>query len=165
MLIYHPALDPYHSAFRILHLLAYDPKRYYDRRAICVLDFYAVFPQLIPTVRLPNQHARWRRLFSGRENPYWFNGDRRLVFGQMRPLQETALDLLYAQGLIDNLQYSDGFVQIVLDEFRRVNLSEPSPPAGEVLEFLVTVLGTFPFHGVGGLKDRTGLLEYRYDTA
>jgi hypothetical protein len=165
MLIYHPALDPYHSAFRMLQLLAYDPKRDYDRRAICVLDFYAVFPQLIQTIRLPKQHAKWRRRFSERENPYWFNGDRTLVFGQMRPLQETALDLLYAQGLLDNLKYSDGHVQIVLDDFRRIGLSEPSPTTREVLDFLVTVLGSFPFHGIGGLKDRTGLLEYRYDTA
>ena len=163
MLIYHPALDPYHSAFRMLHLLAHDPERQYDRRALRILDFYALFQQLIPTIRLQKPLLKWRRQFSGRDNPYWFSGEPALVFARMEPLQATALDLLYAQGLVDPAKYPDGQVQLLPDQFRRVSPPEPALMSRDVLEFLVNHLGALPLHGPGGLKDRTHLLEYRYD--
>src|SRR5438128_2267276 len=117
MLIYHPALDPYHSAFRMLQLLAYAPERVYDRRTLRILDFYAVFPQLVSTIRLPKEHAKWRKFFADHDNPYWFTGEPALVFAHMQPLQDTALDLLYAQGLIDPVKYEEGQVQLVRDQF------------------------------------------------
>lgn len=163
MPIYHPALDPYHSAFRILQILSFDPEKDYDWRTLRILDFYAVFPQLITKIVLPKQHVTWRKVFSSFENPYWFSGDPSLVFNRMEPLQKTALDLLYAQGLADANKYSEQRVQVVLSELKKLKL--PIPESSQTLKFLVTVLGSMPFHGIGGLKDRTRLLEYRYDAA
>lgn len=162
MLIYHPALDPYHCVFRMLQVLAYAPERQYDKRVLRILDFYAVFPHLISNIRLPREHTKWKRHFSGLENPYWFSGEPTLVFAQMEPLQETAQNLLYAQGLADPSMYPD-YVKLVIEGFRRLTLPASKSMSGTLLEFLVTVLGKIPFHGYGGLKDRTRLLEYRYD--
>jgi hypothetical protein len=165
MAIYHPALDSYHSAFRILQILRYEPAREYDWRALRILDFYAVFPNLIAHIRLPKKHIAWRKTFSNLNNPYWFSGEPELVFARMEPLQQTALDLLYAQGLIDPDKYKSEHVRVVVEELTKINLSSPSTLTEELLKFLVTVLGHVPFHGIGGLKDRTGLLEFRYDVA
>lgn len=163
MLIYHPALDPYHCAFRLLQLLAYDPDRRYDARALRILDFYAVFPRQISAIRLPASCGKWKRRFSETENPYWFTGEPGLIFARMGPLQETALDLLYAQGLTDAAAHAEARVNLVKARFQKMTLPEAASQPKDLLEFLVTVLGALAFHGPGGLKDRTGLLEYRYD--
>ena len=164
MLIYHPALDPYHCTFRMLQVLGYAPERQYDKRALRILDFYAVFPHLISNIRLRREHMKWRKRFLGLDNPYWFGGEPALVFAQMEPLQETAQNLLYAQGLTDPSLYP-GSIKLVIDAFRRLTLPASTSMSGDLLEFLVTILGEFPFHGYGGLKDRTGLMEHRYDAA
>jgi hypothetical protein len=163
MAIYHPALDPYHSSFRILHILAYKPAREYDPKVIRILDFYAVFPHLISTIRLPNEYRSKKKQFLKLKNPYWFTGEPVLVFTRMEPLQQTALNLLYAQGLADPQKYTEGQIKIVVSEFQKMKIPQPSSMFLEVLEFLVNGLGSLPFHGLGGLKARTGLLEYRYD--
>lgn len=161
--MYHPALDPYHSAFRMLNLLAYAPGRLYERPALRILDFYAVFPELIPGITLPRHLSKWKRTFSNLHNPYWYGGQRTLVFARMQHLQETALNLLYAQGLVDPEKFTKGYVQVKVDNFRRLDLPKFAAQSGDLLQFLVTELGTLPLHGIGGLKERTHLLEYRYD--
>jgi hypothetical protein len=162
--LYHPALDPYHSAFRVLALLAYSPGRRYDREALSILDFYSVFPELIPTITFPREHMKWKRQFANLANPYWFSGEQALVFSRMRSLQERALDLLYAQGLLDREKYAQGQIQLDIEQFNKLGLPESTfRYNNDLLEFLVAVLGQFPVRGVGGLKDRTHLLEYRYD--
>lgn len=162
MRIYHPALDPYHCTFRILQLLAFSPERRYEKRALRILDFYAVFPHLIPQIRFPRDRFKWKREFLGLGNPYWFSGEPRLVFMQMEPLQETALNLLFAQGLADPSLFPD-YVKLEIDSFRRLALPESRSMSSKLLSFLVTVLGAIPLQGEGGLKDRTGLMEHRYD--
>jgi hypothetical protein len=163
MLIYHPALDPYHSAFRMLQILAAAPERSFERRALRILDFYCVFPQLVSTIKLPREQMKWKREFADQDNAYWFTGEPRVVFAQMQPLQDTALDLLYAQGLVDPAKYAKTEVQLVVDQFKALQLPAPSSVPNNIFEFLTNVLGTISFHGPGGLKDRTDLLDYRYD--
>lgn len=163
MLVYHPALDPYHSAFRMLHILAYASEREYDIAALRILDFYAVFPQLIATVRLPRGLRRAKTQLSAGKNPYWFTGDPVQIFTRMEPLQQTALNILYAQRLLDAKEYQNGRIRISLDQFKQLSLPPSLTVTRETLDFLVNVLGKLSFQGSGGLKDRTGLLEYRYD--
>jgi hypothetical protein len=146
----------------MLQVLAYAPDRQYDKRALRILDFYAVFPHLIPDIRLPREEMKWRKRFAGLGNPYWFSGEPKLVFAQMEPLQETAQNLLYAQGLADPVLYPDQ-VKLVIEGFRRLALPASTSMSSTLVEFLVTVLGKIPFLGYRGLKDRTGLLEHRYD--
>jgi hypothetical protein len=86
-----------------------------------------------------------------------------LVFTRMEPLQQTALNLLYAQGFANPEKYPSGQIQVVTDQFQKMNLQQPATLSQDILEFLVNTLGRLTFQGPGGLKDRTGLLEYRYD--
>jgi hypothetical protein len=148
----------------MLHILAHNPERQYDPKVLRILDFYAIFPYLISTIRLPNESRSWKKHFLRFKNPYWFTGEPVLVFTRMEHLQQTALNLLYAQGFANPDKYPTGQVQIVLSEFKKIGVPSPTSAFQEVLDFLVNVLGQLPFQGRGGLKDRTGLLEYRYDT-
>ena len=69
MLSYHPALDPYHTAFRNVRvfMLARRPIEY-DR--LRLLDLYLLFPEFVRDTRLPRSARAWRRRLRDRANEY-----------------------------------------------------------------------------------------------
>lgn len=161
-MIYHPALDPHHAAYRILSVLRFAPESSYERDAIRILDFYATFPELIYQIRIPRNQTSWRAKFPRAKNHYWFTGDPRDVFRRMQPIQEAALQVLDVAGFIDSAEFA-------VDRVRLSGLGiggdlAPSTTlSDDLLAFLTGILGTVRLSGVGGLKHRTQLLEYRYD--
>lgn len=161
--MYHPALDPYHSAFRMLSILASEPEMQYDRPALRIIDFYLIFPELISEITLPKSLSKLKRDVSHPRNPYWFSGEAPLVFARMLPLQDIALDLLYAHGLLEAAKYSQGKIQVAIERFRQLALPENSHALKERISALTTLLGKLPVNGIGGLKERTHLMEHRYD--
>lgn len=168
MLIYHPAFDGYHAAFRMLQLLVANERRTYDRDTIRILDFYLVFPQLIGEMHLSRAQQGAKRSFSQRKNKYHFSGSPRAAFLRMAPLQDMALRVLASKRLIDLDKLLDGLV---------VRSAQPIPQGLESLvrlrnesdsglvKFLVNELGTIPLRGDEGLKARSELMDYRYDQA
>ncbi len=166
MLTYHPALDAYHCAFRILRLLAVQPGRSYPRELLRILDFYFLFPHLVSTIRLPQAEKKWKHEFDDQANIYWYYGETKSVFNTIEPLQDYALDLLFAKNLIDNSKYLENNV-ILLPETLQTDMLRQAHVANEkdskLVQFLVDVLGAMTFFGKDGLKARSGLLEYRYD--
>jgi hypothetical protein len=166
VLAYHPALDPYHGALRILQLLVLHEGEY-ELDALRILDFFHVFPEDIRSIRLPRDATSWRAQISAALNPYWFEGDRLLTFAQMKEIQNSALSLLSAKGLLDPERLRKGRAKLVpervperLDDLLRQKNTASAP----LVTFLVTVLGEIPVRGRDGLKDRTKLMEFRYDS-
>lgn len=166
MLAYHPALDPYHTAFRLMLVLVFSSRRF-EVDTLRILDFFLVFPSEIDTIRFPREHLRWRKRLAEVENPYWFSGDRLLTFAQMRAIHDTALSLLASKGLIDPGLLSEGEVELRQEAIPAtlVDVFETKGRENQaLLTFLTSVLGEIPLRGQDGLKDRTKLMEFRYDT-
>lgn len=166
MLAYHPALDPYHAALRVLQLLAYHEGEY-ELDALRILDFFLVFPEEIGSIRLPRPAQSWRTRLRTPANPYWFEGDRLLAFAQMKAIQNTALSLLSAKGLIDPEKLRRGRVSLFperVPEQILTLLRDKNAESATLLTFLVGVLGQLPVRGRDGLKDRSKLMEFRYDS-
>jgi hypothetical protein len=165
MLAYHPALDPYHTALRLLRLVYFNPKTY-EIDTLKMLDFFLVFPGEVASVRLPQGQISWRKRVVESQNTYWFSGDRLLTFTQMRVIQETAFALLASRGVIHHQLYLDGYISLELDnvpnELREL-IQAKNTHEQTLMTFLTTVLGEMPLRGKDGLKDRTKLLEFRYD--
>jgi hypothetical protein len=157
-LSYQPALDPFHSIFRTLRLMpAVRKAGSLHRDHVRILDFYLLFPFRISKARLSPKHRRFRRL----EQP-----DDVLMFARMEPIQYAALETLAEKGLIDVDQWRSGMVsatdKAVPKELEQrvesANLKEP-----ELFDLVKTLATEYDFLGQNGLKDRTGLMEYRYD--
>lgn len=163
MIGYHPALDPYHTSFRILQILDV-AGRSLDREAVRILDFFLVFPEAIEAIQLPREHVMWRSRLRRQPNQYWFTGDRTMVFDQMRPVQESSIALLGAAGWTRVTGVAENEIELVHPpEGLLGRVREASTSNSEVLEFLATVLAPLDVTGADGLKRRSGLLEYRYD--
>jgi hypothetical protein len=166
MLAYHPALDPYHATLRFLQILNYGDAEY-ELDALRILDFFLVFPEEIQLIRLPRELQHWKTQLKGVNNPYWFDGDRLLTFAQMKLIQNTALSLLSAKGLIDAKKLQNGRVKLQPERLPTPLaglLAEKNAATASLMTFLVSILGTLPVRGHDGLKDRSKLMEFRYDT-
>ena len=167
MLFYHPAFDGYHAAFRMLQMLSASKKQQYERETLRILDFYLVFPQLIADVRLPKALQGQKRAFSGLINKYHFSGSPRTVFMQMAPLHDMALRLLVSKRLVELDKLLNGVVlrsDIPLPKQLDAAIRNKAGGRTELLTFIVNEVGSIPLHGEDGLKARTSLMDYRYDT-
>jgi hypothetical protein len=167
MLTYHPALDAYHSAFRILRILAAFEGERIEVDKIRILDFLLAFPHLLSQdVRLPNTtKARVRRL-AIKANSYRLSASPRLVFVKMTPLQHQAIKLLASTRLIGVEEPSHQFIfktrTAPPPKLSRA-IAQKNGRDSELISILTRDVASFPLLGSGGLKDRTNLMEFRYD--
>lgn len=166
MIAYHPAFDPYHTAFRIVRLLVAQESALGEAHTR-ILDFHLVFPEAVQHITLPQALVRWRRYSRKLTNQYWFNGERWMVFARMKPIFDAAVGLLYSSSVIDRDLFKQGLLRTsdtqpntaaLLDAAREQNERDK-----ELINFLVNSLGRIKLTGPDGLKDRTGLLEFKYD--
>lgn len=164
MLIYHPAFDAYHAAFRMIAISERVQRLEIDKARI--LDFYLLFPFAISSIKLPDQLKGFRKEAKKLANPFHDPMDRRSTFRDMRYIQEVALKCIAAADVIRIQDFTSGHVvrsgvNLSKEMHHRVRgfLDEREPASTFVLEKLSTI----DLLGAGGLKDRTGLMEYRYD--
>lgn len=168
-LSYQPAFDPYHTMYRFIRILV----ALGDATSLLVdhariLDFYLLFPFRIAHIRLTPQHRRFRsasRTFEERR-PYGNQPEDVLIFDRMKPMQLAALDTLATKGIIDPKCLQRGIVirtetPLPSDLSARVNGANVADSV--LMEMIVALATQYSLLGRDGLKDRTGLLEYRYD--
>jgi hypothetical protein len=167
-LSYQAALDPFHALFRLLRLWPILRKGPLPRETVRILDFYLLFPFRIGEIRIARPHTRYKRLAKTYANtrPYGEQPEGRAILYRMEPIQNAALNTLAANGLIDP-------DRLLLGEVRATDAAIPDDIASRVnganarqvdlMEFLGVLASDYNLLGPDGLKDRTGLLEYRYD--
>ncbi len=168
MIVYHPAFDFYHGAYRMLLLLERMKQNSIEVEALRIWDFYFVFPGEVKNISFPADLAKLRRVFKSEPNPYEDIVNAPRIFDRMRTFQLAALRYLSAHGFIDTSELQANKVK---------RTSKPVPesisqrmtdlPIGQdnVVKLLIGPLGDVQLMGKRGLKDRSGLLEHRYDLA
>lgn len=163
-LVYHPAFDPYNAALRLLRLLTVATSEL-DRTTLRILDFYMLFPEELKQARLSTSlRSRVRRLNSASRFPYDRLPAQRPLFSRMEPTFDAALQTLVAKGLVKCTD-ERAFTVIRDNVPRRLQqiVSERNSTEPELLATLIEMGTSFSSLGPNGLKDRTGLAEYRYD--
>lgn len=168
-LTYEPALDPYHTAFRLLRLRPIVSKHGpLHRDHLRILDFYQFFPFRIGEVRLMPKHRKFRRLAERYESkkPYGEQPDSRLLFNRMEPIQNAAMDTLAEQNIFSPARWHFNEVEATSEPIAPEligRLQQLHKEDEELEEFLTTLAAEYELSGTDGLKARTGLLEYRHD--
>lgn len=168
MLIYSPAFDIQHAMFRILRLLESMPKQSVDVDRVRILDFFILFPEKIEAICFPAELRKQRALFKVGYNPYrHLENPRRMLF-DLEPFQLAALQCIAAYGLIDKDALRKS--QVVrttksLPEHLAERIKQRNKDNRVLVDLLSVEFSRLPFFGDGGLKERSGLSEVRYDPA
>jgi hypothetical protein len=168
-LTYEPAFDPLHSMFRALRLReAVDASLRVPRDLYRILDFYLLFPQRLGEARLRQEHRglKTRAAQTSRAPPYGPRPEDAVLFERIRPFQEAALDTLARHGFFSAEALEDGWVvpeskappDQLIERIEHTNTDE-----ADLMRALGTIAAGYALDGTNGLKDRTGLLEHRYD--
>lgn len=166
MLIYHPAFDAYHCAFRMLTITSRN--RMLEFAKIRILDFYICFPAEIASVQLPQEHVEIKKVARVSANPYRGPVSGHRAFRELEPIQSAAARMLALTGVFSPTELENGRIvrtgQQLPEELGR-SVTHASSGGSAIEEYILAKMAGIPLQGVGGLKQRTGLMEYRYDPA
>ena len=164
---YHPAFDIYNCIFRILRILICKEIKEIETNRLRLFDFYLIFPGLIKKIRIRPEHQRAKNSFSEFRNRYNIasvENQARHVFERIIPFQELALDSLKNKDMlnIDKELYvslnKENLPTKLVIELQKANQKDK-----ELIRFLCDILCDYDLNGLTGLKDRTGLMGFRYD--
>jgi hypothetical protein len=169
-LSYQPAFDPFNAVYRILRPLP-TIRRHgpLHRDQVRILDYYLLFPNRLAAIRMLPQHRGSKRLALRYEatKPYGEQPDDRTLFERMEPMQAAALQTLAEHNIVDPAELEIGLIKVAdaplapeLDQ----RIAAANKKDAELIAFLGVLASEYPLAGPNGLKDRTALLEFRYDT-
>lgn len=167
MLIYHPAFDLYNCIFRMLQLLTFMKENEIEVDRLRLWDFYLTFPGEVRKIQFPKDLLELRKVFKNSEiNPYEDLLDAKKIIDRMKPYQLTALKSIASYEFISSDSLAKGVVKKVSmdkvpSELQKVILTDDTEKTN-ILK-LVTGFRDLPLFGAGGLKARTGLIEFNYD--
>lgn len=166
MLIYDPSRDPYHAAVRILSILRIVGEPL-ELEAVQIIDLLLLYPGLIVVSKLPKSAARLKKLAEARQSPFRQAPSGRAILDAIKAIQQAATATLASVDVLS----ADSLKKRVLT---RTTLALPASLATAVEMFLskdseyqqlvAHELCEIPLNGKDGLKARTGLAEYRYDS-
>ncbi|WP_221179247.1 ABC-three component system middle component 5 [Pseudomonas frederiksbergensis] len=117
---------------------------------------------------MPKTHSSGRQLAKLLANVYRDPINPSATFRELRYIQEAALKCMVASGFVEAKSYEAGLVvrtKLSLPDSMLEAISAYLEKNLELSEFVLAELATIPLKGLDGLKDRTGLMEYRYDVA
>jgi hypothetical protein len=168
-LTYNEAFDPYHAAFRFIRLhLACDISSALPFNTLRILDFYLLFPFRLQSMKFFADDTGWRKISRSYEDkaPYGVMPDDDTILGRMEPLQRVAVAGLVRCGHLSGNAWNVNEVQFTKQPFPanlRARCAELNADMADIVGILCQLKSRYPLGGRDGLKDRTGLLEYRYD--
>jgi len=165
-LVYHPVYDPYGSVLRsVRFMLHIDEALFPDQ--LRIFDFLLLFPEFVSSFRLSTslrsqfKRTKYRRRFAYEDRPA-----PNRVFGEMSAASEAAIQTLRSKEILEDADHREGTIRLnreAVPERLSALAAERNRDEMELLSFLSDLNDAFPFAGPNGLKDRSGLLEFRYD--
>lgn len=166
MLIYHPAFDIYNCVFRMLQLLTHMKLEEVEVDRLRIWDFYLTFPNEARNISYPNSLLELRGVFKKRDsNPYEDLIDPKKIIERMKSFQLSALKCIASYGLIDTKLLAKNIVKRTSKEIPKELSDKFIELTIEKANIIKLIVGFWelPLYGKLGLKDRTGLIEFKYD--
>jgi hypothetical protein len=162
MLIYHQALDPYHCVFRLL--LITQTLQNLEIEKLRILDFYLLYPALVANIRLRKDLQYGKNISKSLKNIYHDPAVDKSAFTSLHNFQKIAINCLVSAGYVDSEVIKSGYIlrtdkKISIEMYSAIQVQNKIP----INNFIIEKLASLPLLGKDGLKDRTGLIEYRYD--
>lgn len=158
--------DAYHCALRLASIAADCDLEAIEWDRMRILDFFAACPHLLKTIRLPVELRSRKRILKTVREPYESFPSTARLFFQLGEIQATAARLLVASGVFARDAMLTGLVELGEGEHRPVlgHITEQAQfRSSEWYRFITKDLCKLPLQGKDGLKERSGVMEFRHD--
>lgn len=166
MLIYNHAFDLYHSMFRILQITD-KSSDVLEIDKLRILDFYLAFPSELLEIKSFKGFKHYKKFIKTKTNNYERLTDRKRLFFKMEQIQISAIKALISYGLFNADEFRNGRVKrtdCVLSEKLEQRIKKANEENPELISLITGPLATMKLYGHLGLKVRTNLIEFKYDT-
>lgn len=167
MLIYHPVYDVNHCLYRILLILESSTQEEFNWDTLKLLDFYTLFPHLLKDIKpMPSSLRAFSKIINQIGDAYEALPNPKRVFFDLGILQNTAMMNLFAKEFVDVDLYHKRVIKRSSKELPamlKASIKDNPFTSEEWFRFVVNELPLTTFGGKGGLKKRSGLMEFRYD--
>lgn len=159
MITYHQTFDIYHTIFRIIRILGMNNFAQIEKDRLRIFDFLLLFPHELQNFKVPIGAKKIKNQF--RETTYNKLTDGKRVFLQIGKYFDNSLQSLFSYGMLDVEKYKSNLILIVNQDLGKRILALNSLSLNE--EMLNILKEYFLKMNLSELKERSGLIEYRYD--
>lgn len=167
MLNYHPVGDLYHCIYRLLLLTAKSKREELEWDRLRLMDFYFLFPHLLANYTLSQEYRPYKKIFSAIKKPYEETAAPARLYFQLGLIQENAIRSMIAKGYFDRETFiTQSLIRptgAIPEKLAELIKNDPKTSCEWFEPFLHVFLNT-PLLGQNGVKSRSGVMEYRYDT-
>lgn len=167
MLIYDPALDLSHYVFRLLRFLEAIENIEVEVEKYRIIDFYVLYPTALAKFRSPgNSMTEVKKVLKSIENKYNSIQSPKLHFKKIENLQNAALTYMVSIQILDAVSFKGKIIKrttksLPLELMKKIQQSNATNDVVE--KYIYEDMFALPLLGSKGLKDRSELLEYKYD--
>src|SRR3989344_3882276 len=147
MIIYHPAYDVHHCAYRLLNLLRSVEGGTVSKNSLRLMDFYYVYPHLLKKVKRPRPLAKYSLAIDAVDEAFEITPNPTSLFYELCRMQDSAFRSLEQKSLI----YFNG---------DKVKINHEKLPAGLIAgfesdefsgsDFFKALVNAFPLLKVNG---------------
>lgn len=163
MIIYHPAYDVHHCTYRILNLLRSAENQVLPKASLRLMDFYYVYPHLLKKVKRSRPLLKYAKAIDEISDAFEVTPNPTSLFYELCRMQDSAFRSLEHKSLISLTANEvklkpEKLPNTLLDRFLADEFSNT-----DFFKALVYALPAVKIKGKDGFKDRSGLMEFRYD--
>lgn len=166
--MYHPAFDVNHCLYRITAILINTRGKQISWDLLRILDFYYLFPSQLKTISpWPSDIREYKSQVKDIPEQFEEISNKPRIFFDLLNFQSAAISELIAKGIILNENLSNECIKINIEAIPQGfidTLKEDTFLNSNVFKVITTALPRTKFHGKNGLKQRSGLMEYIYDS-
>lgn len=161
MVVYHPAFDSFHCITRLSKILKLLPskKRHLDR--IRIYDYYFLFINDLENISIPvefSEYRQYKKIISN--SKYNKVISPKLSFFQLEKIQDLAIQTLASYGFINKELLCESIILNTALEIPPILVEKITEEEKKYLELVSNV---FEKMSLRQLKERTKLMEYRYE--
>ena len=130
----------------------------------CSLEAY---PTELLKIKKPVGFKKYDKFLVTEINKYDKITNPRRIFYKMNSIQYQAIKILVASGYLDSQNFEKGIIKFSTKEFPlnfKENIEKSNKENNKLITLLIETLADINLSGHLGLKERTGLIEFRYDT-
>lgn len=167
MLIYHPAEDSNHCAYRIIRLLSKISTGTIPQATLMICDFYSLFPGHLKNISgWPRANSKSWKTIHGIPDEYEDVLNVRRIFFRLKDIQLAAISYLCAKEVISvssSIDKQVGLNERAVPEHIWETLDHDEYYKSNWFSLLATDLAKMNLYGKSGLKSKSGLMEFLYD--
>lgn len=151
--------------YRFISIAKLLPKEQFSFTRLRIYDFFFLFPHLASDISFPRAKgvAQIKKQANCFQKPYERLPDKKRLFSEISDYHIQALQILKAKNIFnandDILSLGDNFfvesIQNLVNDNAYIN--------NDYFSQLMNALENVDISGENGLKERTGLMEFRYD--